>query len=677
MGAIYDPVGDRMVIFGGHSDAGPQNLTRELTFSGAPAWNDLAYSGTPPPARWQHVAVYDPTLGRMLIYGGVRGTRKNDVWELSLGGSPAWNQITPGGTLPPPSGLSSGMFDAGRNRLVVVGSFTSTTNAETWVLDLSAGPTWAQLIPGGVPPSRRGGAVIYDAANDRMLHYGGSLNPNELWALSFAGSPAWAQIAPWGPTPLPRTWFAYAYDPPGNRIVMFGGWTGSGKLGDQWTLSLAPGGQWAPLAAAGTPPPTRGVGSMIYDPVRQRTILFGGNGPTTLMNDVWALSLNGPPVWTELSPAGTPPPARQSHTAIYDPVRDRMIVYGGAGGMTDVWALSLSGTPAWTQLFPGGTAPALERHCAIYDPGGDRMIVFGGYLDGGTTTTNRVWELSLGGSPAWTELAPTGTPPLPNESQAAIYDSNGMRMVACIYSVIYELSLGATPAWRELALDGDPISVAFGHGMVFYASAQRVTIIGGQTLGMPTRFIDLNSGSTAVEASLVSAEVSNGQVHLRWYVSGHDAQQASIARRSATGDWQVIGQSNADGTGYVSFTDAGVESGQRYAYRIGFTTADGLDWSSASWVDVPLRAELALAKLTPNPSNGPIEVTLALPRGGQAKIEVLDLAGRIVATRALDGLAPGESRVQLWLQESEPPGLYVVRLSQGGRAVTRRLAVIR
>src|SRR5207237_543716 len=79
--------------------------------------------------------------------------------------------------------------------------------------------------------------------------------------------------------------------------------------------------------------------SAIYDPVRDRIVIFGGfssvggnAGPPT--NDVWALELGvaNAPHWTPLTPAGTPPPARIRHRAIYDPVRDRMVVFSGAGG---------------------------------------------------------------------------------------------------------------------------------------------------------------------------------------------------------------------------------------------------------------------------------------------------------------------------------------------------------
>src|SRR5688572_20925777 len=52
----------------------------------------------------------------------------------------------------------------------------------------------------------------------------------------------------------------------------------------------------------------------------------------------------GSPVWSALSPAGSSPSARYYHAVIHDPVRDRMVVFGGWNGISygsNVWALSL------------------------------------------------------------------------------------------------------------------------------------------------------------------------------------------------------------------------------------------------------------------------------------------------------------------------------------------------
>src|SRR5262245_19788204 len=109
-------------------------------------------------------------------------------------------------------------------------------------------------------------------------------------------------------------------------------------------------GSWTgPLSGAA--PPIRTAPAAIYDPVRDRMMVFGGQGDAgQLLNDVWALSLSGSPVWTQILPSGHAPTARYYPTAIYDPVRDRMLVFGGwdNGPTNDVWALSLSGSPSWS-----------------------------------------------------------------------------------------------------------------------------------------------------------------------------------------------------------------------------------------------------------------------------------------------------------------------------------------
>jgi hypothetical protein len=120
-------------------------------------------------------------------------------------------------------------------------------------------------------------------------------------------------------------------------------------------------------------------------------ILFGG-GAGAYQNDVWALSLDGAPAWTLLAPSGTPPDPRVGHTAVYDAIRHRMVVFGGMGStsLNDAWALSLQGDGAWTALAPtGAPPPGRGDAAAIYDPQWDRMIVAGGY----PSTERDAWVL--------------------------------------------------------------------------------------------------------------------------------------------------------------------------------------------------------------------------------------------------------------------------------------------
>src|SRR5262249_13831617 len=133
------------------------------------------------------------------------------------------------------------------------------------------------------------------------------------------------------------------------------------------------------------PPPARAYGAAAYDPVRGRMLELGGllegGGYSPVTSDVYALTLApGSEIWAPLSGVtGDAPPARYGHTAIYDPVGDQMIVSGGFGSpgdtLADAWALKLSGpgSPSWSQL-PSNPFAKQGYHSAVYDPVNQRMI---------------------------------------------------------------------------------------------------------------------------------------------------------------------------------------------------------------------------------------------------------------------------------------------------------------
>lgn len=139
---------------------------------------------------------------------------------------------------------------------------------------------------------------------------------------------------------------------------------------------------------------------MIFDPLRQRMIVFGGqtqvNGNLTLLADTWALSLGGTPDWSQLSTASHPS-ARLGQAAVYDSRDDRVLMLGGTNGGTlgDLWELSLAGSPAWLQLS-ATTIGGREHPAAVYDPLGDRLYSIGGD-NGGTGLNAGLWQASFSG----------------------------------------------------------------------------------------------------------------------------------------------------------------------------------------------------------------------------------------------------------------------------------------
>ena len=154
--------------------------------------------------------------------------------------------------------------------------------------------------------------------------------------------------------------------------------------------------------------------------------------------------------WAAVSTPQSPPP-RQYHSAIYDPVRHRMIVHGGkvagiqipagwdffSGELGDTWALDLGPEPAWTQVMAQGpSVPRGMGRDAVYDPFEDRMLVFGsscnnslfGPITFDVLSDLGAWGLSLGGPPAWDSLD-TNTPQPPGRCFFAAVPDLGRRRV--------------------------------------------------------------------------------------------------------------------------------------------------------------------------------------------------------------------------------------------------------
>jgi len=289
-----------------------------------------------------------------------------------------------------------------------------------------------------------------------------------------------------------------------------------------WT-ELSPAGVAGPLES--TIPEARGFHgtSAVFDPTTDSLIVFGGRSSTQAnLNDVWLLSgangLAGTPQWSNPIPneaSGSPLP-RSGHSAVYDSVNNRMIIFGGCEGyclpvLNDVWVLTnangTGGTPTWIPLSPvGGPPPARTRPVAIYDSAANSMTIFAGQ-DGGSggDTYSDVWVLSnangLGGTPTWTQLSPSGGPPPGQYGPSATYDSTnnimtvfggGAQGTGIDTNAVWTLSNangeGGTPVWTKIVANGAPGSPtkrAF-HTAVYDPGSNRMTIFGGNNnTGVP------------------------------------------------------------------------------------------------------------------------------------------------------------------------------------------------
>jgi hypothetical protein len=90
------------------------------------------------------------------------------------------------------------------------------------------------------------------------------------------------------------------------------------------------------------------------------------------------------------------------------------------------------------------------------------------------------------------------------------------------------------------------------------------------------------------------------------------------------------------------------------------------------------RHALALHIASPaRAEGGRLRFGITLEQDGSARLDLLDVAGRVVGTRELTSLARGPHDIELASAGALAPGVYFVRLRQGAREVRARAAVVR
>jgi hypothetical protein len=167
----------------------------------------------------------------------------------------------------------------------------------------------------------------------------------------------WSLGSTSGTAPALRRDAAADFDPNGNRLLLYGGKRPcQNGLSDACVLSNASGASdggsptWSPLGAGASPalPGLNGAPG-VYDPLFDRLVVFGGleNDISTFRSGVFLLAnTHGPAGWAELPLPGIRPAGRAFHSMVYSKTAHRWIVFGGnANGdvVNDVWALELEG----------------------------------------------------------------------------------------------------------------------------------------------------------------------------------------------------------------------------------------------------------------------------------------------------------------------------------------------
>ncbi len=313
-----------------------------------------------------------------------------------------WSQLTPAGESPSARSEHAAAYDTTNALLVVFGGWDSSnvTNNETWAYDATAN-SWANAAPAGtLPAARAQHQMVYDAVSGKVIMFGGILKSDgdqlkDTWAYD-AAAKTWTELQPTGASPSARSSFSMVYDDLDQKIILFGGWdkAGSAHLSDTWAYDPAAN-TWTDMAPTGTAPSARGSHALAYDPVENKIVLFGGTDSTTYFDDTWVYDV-ATNTWAQVTPAGETPPARAGHRLAYDPSSATVVLFGGWNGTAyynDTWTFNVA-TSTWTNLNLVGGPTARDSHSLNYDAATNELILFGGFV-GGTDVAQDTWAYGV------------------------------------------------------------------------------------------------------------------------------------------------------------------------------------------------------------------------------------------------------------------------------------------
>ena len=173
--------------------------------------------------------------------------------------------------------------------------------------------------------------------------------------------------------------------------------------------------------------------------------------------------------------------------------------------------------------------------------------------------------------------------------------------------------------------------------------------------------------------SVVSALAADGIVRITWQVTG--SLEAAVERTTGDDLWQLTARLVSDGDGRMSYEDRDVEPGHRYGYRLVLSDEGTEIREGEVWVEVPLSTQFTLRGAVPNPAIAGLQVEFTLPAAGPVRLALYDVGGRLVLERARN-LEAGSQVMDLG-DANLATGMYLVRLTHGGRSLTSRACVMK
>jgi hypothetical protein len=193
-------------------------------------------------------------------------------------------------------------------------------------------------------------------------------------------SPAQWLSAPWPVHTVVR-------DSRRHRMLLFRDRSGCGPEAGEaiWFHPAATASRCAPLHVEGVGPELAYGYRAVYDSLRDRVLVAGGQFQHCIeaTGGLWELQLSPTPMWHRIDPPGEIPPERDDPVLLLDSTHDRLVLYGGRTWSThdsfaDVWTLPLGSPSAGWRHMPDSPAGARHQACAALMPAHASALLCGG-----------------------------------------------------------------------------------------------------------------------------------------------------------------------------------------------------------------------------------------------------------------------------------------------------------
>ena len=275
---VYHTRFKQMLLVNCVGDPGKVTLLTLWSWDGT-HWQKVTQDG--PPGRTLGAAAYDDVRDVLVLYGGrpvAMDTCSQETWEWD---GEFWEQVN---ALPPTACDHVKMvYDRSRQKTILFSGRDPSEIPvnETWAWN---GTQWKFLSQEG-PESRGHFGFVYDPSHKQTILYGGyaSMVSDEFWTWK---DDAWQELDVSGPGALSH--FGMTWNQDENALYLFGGATSVSTFASltnkTWILKD---GRWEELRPAISPSRRGGV-AMGYDPVRKRLILYGGfDADRNTLSDTW------------------------------------------------------------------------------------------------------------------------------------------------------------------------------------------------------------------------------------------------------------------------------------------------------------------------------------------------------------------------------------------------------